>query len=320
MIDYTYLENTLLPARFCVKMSGIDTENVRLIEKQNQIEQISLDAKRSAIVQTKKWVFSRGLRDNGFAGFGMANEMVLAKAGEVPFSKEFIIELYRKMTAGDSLNECYRTTEWNGELHRVYPVIPENIDAKLQEICDAYQTAAVNRDIHPILLVTCVLQDFLLLAPFENGNYFLAELIARFLLMESGYDVVMYRPCRLDEKNPTVLRLLRDADAEWGSDKISVPFLEHILYQLADAYRNQEAQLIAIKETRVLKRERIEAVIMGSNAPITKAEICERLPDVSETTIEAQLAVMCKKGQIARLGTRRNSVYVKRKWEEKKDE
>lgn len=320
MVDYIYLESILLPARFVTKISGIDMENVKLIEKKNQMQQISTDAKRSAIVQTKKWVFSRGLRDNGVAGFGLANEMVLTKVGEVPFSKDFIIELYRKMTAGDSLNECYRTTEWNGELHRVHPVTPDRIDVKLQEICDAYQAAGANRDIHPILLITCVLKDFILLAPFEKGNHLLAELIARFLLLERGYDIVMYRPCRMDEKNPTVLRLVRDADAEWGSDKINIPFLEHILYQLADAYRNQEAQLIAIKETRVLKRERIEAVIMGNNAPITKAEICERLPDVSETTIEAQLAVMCKKGQIARLGTRRNSVYVKREWEANNNE
>ena len=58
---------------------------------------------------------------------------------------------------------------------------------------------------------------------------------------------------------------------------------------------------------------RIEATVLGSLIPISKAEICAIHPDVSPTTVEAVLGRMVKEGKIKRIGTSRSSRYLRYK-------
>ena len=50
---------------------------------------------------------------------------------------------------------------------------------------------------------------------------------------------------------------------------------------------------------------------MSSLAPLSKAEICTILPDVSPTTVEAVLGKLVREGQVQRLGAGRSSRYIR---------
>ncbi len=68
-----------------------------------------------------------------------------------------------------------------------------------------------------------------------------------------------------------------------------------------------------VNEGKVSKFARIEATVLNSFTPISKKEICEILPDVSPTTIEAILGKMVKSGQIIKIGSARNIRYLRNK-------
>ena len=55
----------------------------------------------------------------------------------------------------------------------------------------------------------------------------------------------------------------------------------------------------------------IEATVLNSLTPLSKAEICKILPDVSPTTVEAVLGAMVKDSTIQRIGSGRASKYLK---------
>jgi hypothetical protein len=59
------------------------------------------------------------------------------------------------------------------------------------------------------------------------------------------------------------------------------------------------------------KTNRIEAAVLNSILPISKREICELLPDVSETTVEYVLSKMIRNGKIKRIGSNRNARYIR---------
>jgi chromosome segregation and condensation protein ScpB len=61
------------------------------------------------------------------------------------------------------------------------------------------------------------------------------------------------------------------------------------------------------------KSERIEAVLMGAIAPISKADIAEKLPDVSVKTIELVLSKMLKEDKIEKIGTFKDARYMKKR-------
>jgi hypothetical protein len=67
-----------------------------------------------------------------------------------------------------------------------------------------------------------------------------------------------------------------------------------------------------VNAKKVTKRQRIEATVQNSLLPIGKQEICYVLPDVSPTTVEAALAVMVKNGLAEKVGSGRNTRYIRK--------
>ena len=58
----------------------------------------------------------------------------------------------------------------------------------------------------------------------------------------------------------------------------------------------------------------VEQTVLNSVLPVSKAEICDILPDVSPSTVEAVLGKMVKTGSVMKLGQARATKYVKAKY------
>jgi hypothetical protein len=76
-------------------------------------------------------------------------------------------------------------------------------------------------------------------------------------------------------------------------------------------YKELDKRFAIVHGKRITKSARIEATVLGSLIPMSKAEICLIHPDVSPTTVEAVLGKMVKAGQIKRIGAARNSRYIR---------
>ena len=58
-------------------------------------------------------------------------------------------------------------------------------------------------------------------------------------------------------------------------------------------------------------QRRITATVLNSFTPMSKADVCAILPDVSPTTVEAVLGEMVRTGRIRKLGSGRGTRYLK---------
>ena len=65
---------------------------------------------------------------------------------------------------------------------------------------------------------------------------------------------------------------------------------------------------------KLKKTERVEQTVLNSVLPVSKAEICDILPDVSPSTVEAVLGKMVKTGSVMKLGQARATKYVNAKY------
>ena len=59
---------------------------------------------------------------------------------------------------------------------------------------------------------------------------------------------------------------------------------------------------------------RIEQTVLNSVLPVSKADICNILQDVSPTTVEAVLGKMVKSGSVKKVGQARATKYVNAKY------
>lgn len=165
--------------------------------------------------------------------------------------------------------------------------------------------------ISPLLLVPCFMLDIQLAVPFSQGSTAAALLAVRLLLCQAGFSMCRYLP--LEE---TVLRYryfyqlaLQDSGKHWeenGSDYL--PFLEILLSLL---YLSAREIPVRLPSRRGAKRASIEKLVLSSAQPISKAEICQALPDISPTTVEAVLGAMVREETIRKVGAFRSTRYIR---------
>ena len=89
----------------------------------------------------------------------------------------------------------------------------------------------------------------------------------------------------------------------WHENENSyIPFMENFLLTLYKCYKELDQRFSVINGKRLKKNERIEQTVLNGVLLVSKTEICEILPDVSVTTIEATLGKLVKEGKVKKIG------------------
>ena len=88
----------------------------------------------------------------------------------------------------------------------------------------------------------------------------------------------------------------------------------NFLSTLYKCFKELDKRFSSVNGKKISKTKRIEDAVLNSILPVSKAEICERLPDVSPTTVESVLAKMLKAGAIVKIGQSHNTRYANPKY------
>jgi predicted transcriptional regulator len=75
-------------------------------------------------------------------------------------------------------------------------------------------------------------------------------------------------------------------------------------------YKELDKRFAVLQGRKITKKARIEATMENSLTPLSKRDLCNLLPDVSLTTVEAVLGRMLKEGRIRRIGQGRATRYI----------
>lgn len=185
------------------------------------------------------------------------------------------------------------------------PVPPEEIPEAVEVWEQALVSAYEEKGNAPLLLIPCLVADFICICPFSPGGRRMACLLTRLLLQRAGYALPVSweeQVCRYEAFYAHALRQVREQQDYW-------PFIEVFLMLLYLCGCQAEKAFALLPGRKMTKKSRVEAVIAGSPVPISKGEICKLLPDVSPTTVEAALGELVKSGQALRRGSARTARY-----------
>ena len=75
---------------------------------------------------------------------------------------------------------------------RFKPVKAKETQKAIEQMLLAYYDARQDSEISPLLLIPCVVLDFLCIHPFRDGNGRISRLITVLLLYMNNYDIVRY--------------------------------------------------------------------------------------------------------------------------------
>lgn len=343
--DYSFLNNGLLPSRLVNLTAGIaelktmasvrKDEHVRIfteleavakvqsVKSSNAIEGIVTSDERIAAIVNQN---SAPLNHNEaeIAGYRDALRLIHTDYASLSFCRRDILRLHELMMSysvgGDggrykAEDNVILEIDADGNRRvRFRPTPAAETERAMEQLELAYIDARDNADISPLLLTPCVILDFLCIHPFRDGNGRMSRLLSLLLLYKSGFDVGKYVSFeeQINNSKAYYYEALRQSSVGWQQGENSYfPFAESFLATLYLCYKELDKRFAVVNGKRITKKNRVEATVLNSLTPLSKAEICRILPDVSPTTVEAVLSSMVKSGAIRRIGASRSTRYIK---------
>ena len=343
--DYSFLNNGLLPASLVSltanisalkTMAGIRKEEyaqvfteleavakVQSIKSSNAIEGIVTSDERIAAIVNQN---SAPLNHNEaeIAGYRDALNEIHLGFEHIDFRENDILRLHEMMMSltGYEYGGQYKTednvilevdAEGNRRV-RFRPIPAEETPKAMEQLELAYMEARSDANINQLLLIPCVILDFLCIHPFRDGNGRMSRLLSLLLLYKNGFDAGKYVSFeeQINNYKPYYYEALRQSSEGWADGRNDyAPFMENFLSTLYMCYKELDKRFAVAHGRRVTKKARVEATVLGSLTPISKAEVCRILPDVSPTTVEAVLRAMVKSGSVRLVGQGRNVRYIR---------
>lgn len=196
---------------------------------------------------------------------------------------------------------------------RFHPVPAWETPAAMDELCKAFDEALNSGEIDPLILTPMFVLDFLCIHPFKDGNGRISRLLSLLLLYKNGFDAGKYVSFeeQINNNKGYYYETLRESSLGWDTNENTyVPFIQSFLSTLYMCYKELDKRFNVINSNKITKKARIEATVLNSLTAISKAEICNVLPDVSPSTIEAVLGIMVKEGRIQIIGNGKNTRYI----------
>jgi len=344
--DYSFLNNGLLPAKLLnlttsiyslrtmvgtrkEEYAKVFTEleavaRVQSVKSSNAIEGIvTSDDRIAAIVNQSSAPLNHNAAE--IAGYRDALNTIHTGYGHLDFRESDILRLHEMMMSltGYEFGGHYKTddnvimeidVDGNRKV-RFRPTPAGETQKAMEQLEFAYVDARSDANINQLLLIPCVILDFLCIHPFRDGNGRMSRLLSLLLLYKNGFDAGKYISFeeQINNYKAYYYETLRQSSTGWDMNENEYfPFIENFLSMLYICYKELDKRFAVLNGKRITKKARIESTVLNSLVPLSKAEICNILPDVSPSTVEAVLGAMVKNGRIERIGAARASQYIRK--------
>lgn len=306
----------------------VEIAKIQSTEASNKIEGIcTSDERLKKLVQDKTTPRTRNEQE--IAGYRDVLATIHESFDYIPPKSTLILQIHRDLYkfSGMSYGGKYKTadnviaeTDAQGNKGIRFQSLPawETPEA-VDGLCRAYEEAVGKGEMDPLLLIPMFILDFLCIHPFNDGNGRMSRLLTLLLLCRAGYIVGKYISIEklIEESKETYYETVKQSSLGWMEEANDYgPFVRYTLGVVAAAYREFSAQVQALSVSGISKPDRIREVIKGTLGKITKAEILEQCPDISQITVQRTLAGLQKSGDILKLSGGRYTAYI---WNQDKE-
>lgn len=241
----------------------------------------------------------------------------------IPVSPRFILQLHRDLYrySEKDIGGKFKNTQnyisavdsTGNTVVLFTPVSPYETPAAIDQICTSYNRVIDTQEVDPLILIAVFIHDFLCIHPFNDGNGRLSRLLTTLLLYRSGYFVGKYisiesKIARNKDLYYNALQLCQYGWHEGIDDP--TPFIKYLLSMILAAYRDFADRLELVDE----KRSSIEIVrktVENTLGKFTKADMLERCPTLSKTSVENAIKKLTDEGVLIKHASGRATFYTR---------
>lgn len=289
------------------------------VDASTRIEGLYVDSKR--IHALMKGAKPANDIEQQVAGLAEAFDLVREHAHALDVSTSTILSLYEALFTYRDLgkrsryrkkNYAYVQVDGHMQAMPVSPIAAFETPLVLGGACDSLADALEGEAANPLIQIAMFTVDFLCIRPFDEGNGRIMRLFADLLLDRAGFSIVRYASIdRIMERSGMAYYDALNACVDgWDrSDNDYRPYIVYWLETIHQAYARLFDAIDLEPGSSRGKSERVEKFVMRSDGLITKRQVRDAFPDVSEATVENVLGKLVRDGAIRKLGAGRGTAY-----------
>ncbi len=273
----------------------VEIAKIQSTESSNKIEGIyTTDDRLRALVKDTTRPKTRNERE--IAGYRDVLGTINENYNYIPVKPSIILQLHRDLYKfeGADIGGKYKSEA-------------------MEELCKAFDEAIATEQIDPLILIPMYILDFLCIHPFNDGNGRMSRLLTLLLLYRAGYIVGKYISIEklIENTKESYYGCLQDSSLKWHENENNYePFVRYMLGVIVAAYRDFSSRVKLITTNAMSKPERVREIIKNTLGTITKTDILERCPDISQVTVQRALADLVESGEIIKIGGGRYTKYT----------
>ena len=298
----------------------VEIAKIQSTDSSNAIEGICTTKTRlRQLVQDKTTPHNRSEQE--ILGYRNALNHIHQHFASDPISQDFILNLHKIMLGPTQQTYAGKIKSAQNYIMAFYPdghkkllfepVSPQETPKALASICQEYNLAVGNYRLEPLIAIAVFIFDFICIHPFDDGNGRLSRLLTILLLYRHGFYVGRYisLEAHIAKTKSLYYLSLRESQEGWHEGVADVsPFIKYFLGIVVSAYRDF-ADRFALVGGNDKALEIVKHAARNLMGKLTKQDIWEQCPSLSISSVEIALRKLVDKGDLAREGKSRSTVY-----------
>lgn len=300
----------------------LEIAKIQSTEASNKIEGIYTSDERLKNIVSNK-TMPRTRNEQEIAGYRDVLATIHENHDFIPVKPSIILQLHRDLYkfSGKGFGGFYKTSDniiaeedcQGNKFIRFQPVSAWESPSAMETLCNAFDEIINQTSADPLLIIPMFILDFLCVHPFNDGNGRMSRLLTLLLLYRAGYIVGKYISIEklIEQTKETYYESLHKSSINWHEDKNDYhPFVQYMLGIIVAAYREFSSRISLLSINNMSKPERIRELIKTTVGKITKSEIMEKCPDISQITVQRTLNDLLKNNEILKIGGGRYTSYT----------
>lgn len=316
-------QELFIEAKHDILSSMLEIAKVQSVGASNRIEGIyTSDERLDAIVLDKAQPRNRS--ESEIAGYREVLQLIHENYDYMTPRTNIILQMHRDLyqfspsTIGgrykNSDNVIAETDFEGNKKIRFEPLSFFETPEAMERLSDTF-IQAINDEKHdPLLLIPIFILDFLCIHPFNDGNGRISRLLTLMLLYRSGYIVGKYISLEMiiEKTKETYYDVLYQSSQFWSKGENDyLPFVKYYLEIILNVYKEFSARVEYLQNGSLSKSDRIKILFENTLKRLSKRAIHEKCPDISTSTIEITLNGLLKAGYIIKIGSGKNTAYIR---------
>lgn len=321
-------QNLFIEAQSDTLTQLVEIAKIQSTEASNKIEGIFTSDERLKKLVTNKTT-PRSRNEQEIAGYRDVLSTIHDNYEFIPVRPSIILQLHRDLYkfSGKSIGGVYKNADnviaeednEGNRFVRFQPIPAWETPDSIEALCDAFDDAIARNEADPLLIIPMFILDFLCIHPFNDGNGRMSRLLTLLLLYRAGYIVGKYISIEkvIETTKDTYYETLQSSSQGWHEEENDYAhFVRYMLGVILSAYRDFSSRVRVLTTSGMSKPDRIREIIKNTLGKITKTEIMQKCPDISQVTVQRTLNDLNKNGDIIKIGGGRYTSYI---WNREKE-